>query len=637
MRKKTTISFVAASLLATTLHANDFLDIGAIYVTSSSFKTKEKETTFSTEIYTQKDIEQSNSKDIYEFLNSQTSIITMPSYGNSFTQLIDLRGYGITDGYQNVVITVNGRRVNNIDMAPQLLSSIPLEDIEKIEVIKGSGSVEFGDGANAGTINIKTKAKSGNYIKTYAGNYGTKYGMVSLGYGDDKIILNGMIDYYKTDGIRNIDNSGNKDGSYNKNKNISLIYFPTDDLELRAKRSYSNMDIKYAKAMTLEEFNNDILKNKGFNNQYLSSYVTELGTTYYIDNGYTLDIDLFDEDKLSRFPSWTSDYEHKSVSSRLNIEKDRYKVSFGLNGFKGDRKGSANTTTKKNEGFFISSEYIVNEKLKLSAGGRKESVKYEYDPIAAGSTLKDKEKLSAFDIGLNYKINENSSFFTNYNKSFQAPDIDRFFTWGGGFNAFIDPAKVKTINIGYNHFTKPNKLKITLFRSDLSNEIYYYSTGSWLTSYNTNIDESHKYGLEFFDKYQINENLFTSVNYNYVIAKIDKENDGGGAFNGKDLPGVSKHSVTLNLGWQSNGFSSMLSHKYRSKAYASNDFSNSFTQKQKAYNSTDLSLNYKVKNYEFFAKAQNLFDKKNGLWTKDDNIYPIDFTRTYYAGLKVSF
>ena len=45
-----------------------------------------------------------------------------------------------------------------------------------------------------------------------------------------------------------------------------------------------------------------------------------------------------------------------------------------------------------------------------------------------------------------------------------------------------------------------------------------------------------------------------------------------------------------------------------------------------------------VKNYpELFAKIQNLLDEDNGLWIKDDNIYPVNFERTYYAGMKVKF
>ena len=38
-----------------------------------------------------------------------------------------------------------------------------------------------------------------------------------------------------------------------------------------------------------------------------------------------------------------------------------------------------------------------------------------------------------------------------------------------------------------------------------------------------------------------------------------------------------------------------------------------------------------------YLKIQNLFDEDNGLWIEDDTIYPVNFERTYYAGMKVKF
>ena len=135
----------------------------------------------------------------------------------------------------------------------------------------------------------------------------------------------------------------------------------------------------------------------------------------------------------------------------------------------------------------------------------------------------------------------------------------------------------------------------------------------------------------------INDNLYTSFNYSYIVAKIDEEDEGDGAYNGKDLPGVSRHNITVNLGYKINNINTVLSHTYRSSTFAANDFENNFTQKQDAYHSTDLGTSYTYKNLELFAKIQNLFDRSNGLWISDDVIYPINFERTYYAGMKVKF
>ena len=53
-------------------------------------------------------------------------------------------GYGLENGFQNIIVNVDGYRINNIDMAPGFLGTINTKDIDRIEILKGSGSVVFG-------------------------------------------------------------------------------------------------------------------------------------------------------------------------------------------------------------------------------------------------------------------------------------------------------------------------------------------------------------------------------------------------------------------------------------------------------------------------------------------------------------
>ena len=80
-----------------------------------------------------------------------------------------------------------------------------------------------------------------------------------------------------------------------------------------------------------------------------------------------------------------------------------------------------------------------------------------------------------------------------------------------------------------------------------------------------------------------------------------------------------------------------LSHIYRSSAYASNDFNNNFSQKQDAFNSTNISATYAKKSWEVFAKINNLFNQKNAIWVADDAIYPVNFTTTATVGFKLKY
>ena len=646
--KKINVSLVASFLIATNLYSNE-TKLETVTISANPIETDEKKATFATEIYTKKDIEQSKSKDIYDFLASQTSVNVMPNFGNKFSQSLDIRGYGIENGYQNIAVVVNGRRLNNIDMVPQLLSSIPLESIEKIEILKGSGSVKYGDGANAGVISITTDKKNSNYLKAYLGNNTSKDGAASFGYGNEYIIANAYVDYNSTDGSIK-DNRGNSDENNIRNMNFSVVFTPIEELELSLSRTYSNMTTNYARPISLKQYNEDPNRTSGFNKQYFSSYVTTAGARYDFNQNFFIDATFSDEDKISKFgTSPDTQYDYKSFASTFNYRSDIFKGTAGVDGFKGDRFNFAssfgtpeNTTSKNNLAMFTSLEINPIDDLTFSAGARKEKVEYKYEP-QNGMDLNQKDRLNAYDFGVNYALTQNQSIFANYNRGFQAPDIDRFFstdwtTMATTFNGFIEPAKVNTYTLGYNNFQENNKLKIALFRANLKNEIYFYNTGNWMIpSYNTNIDKSHKYGLEVYDKFLINENLYTSLNYSYIKAKIDRENEGNGVYDGKDLPGVSKHNLTLGLGYDFYKFSTFLSHSYKSSAYAINDFKNDFKQKQEAYHSTDFSVSFKHKELEIFGKIQNLFDQKNGLWVKDDAIYPVNFERTFFAGMKVSF
>ena len=64
------------------------------------------------------------------------------------------------------------------------LDQIPASQIERIEIVKGSGSVLYGSEAVAGVINIITKKKSTNEVHAGFGNYGQRSYGVTL--GDDK-------------------------------------------------------------------------------------------------------------------------------------------------------------------------------------------------------------------------------------------------------------------------------------------------------------------------------------------------------------------------------------------------------------------------------------------------------------------
>ncbi len=649
--KKTvlTLSLVATALLAETS------TLKPLEITSTSIKQDELKSTDAIEVYTQADIEKSHVQNVYEFLNQQTSVITMPTYGNPFAQKMDMHGYGIGDGYQNIVVTLNGRKINNIDMVAPLLSSISPSAISRIEIIKSSGIVTGGDGANGGVINIQTKKSNDKELSLYGGTYGTLDGSFYIGHSDDTLSVSASAEAQKNDGIRHLNSDGDRDKNRLATGNFDLAYTPTEDLELRLNASFARTEVNYAGSLTKKHYDDDpTQEGTSYTRQKYDTDVIGAGISYYINDSLSVSADASREKKKSDSTnvssygpySWIADYQYDSFRVSFDYESDLVDLTAGVDGFNGERNshatlyGAKNTTSKDNIAGFLMSQWKFATST-IKAGYRYEKVSYEFKDASKSNS--DDNTLHGIELGYNLRLDSQKSLFLNYAHSYQSPDIDRFFSYGV-FNNFIEPMEANNFTLGFNLIQERNKFKVSAYYIDLKNEIYYYkdavnSYPNPSLSVNTNIDKSHKAGLDIYDKWLISKEFELVANYNYVQAIIDDEKGRNGEdYSGNTLPGVSDHNVKLTLSYLPNDNTRFaFTQLYRSEAYAANDFQNSFSQKQDAYMSSDVSASYTTDSYEVFAKINNLFNQSNGLWIRDDAIYPVNFTTTAIAGLKLKF
>lgn len=384
------------------------------------------------------------------------------------------------------------------------------------------------------------------------------------------------------------------------------------------------------------------LRNAGqtFTHQTFTADHWRIGGEYRVTQNLTVSASTGNENKRSQYVGSTPyDYEQQQHDLGALYHTDSLSISAGIQNINGTRSQNGVETSKANTALYVTGQWHLNDDTTLTGGARAEDVEYKYS-----NTLSSTKHLSAWDIGVNQRLNQAFTGFITYNQSYLAPDVDRFFTpiydgsfnvIGQLFNGFIEPAHVKTWTAGLNHLTSTTKTKAALFHARLENEIYYEPV-----SYtNTNIDKSHKYGLEVQHFWKASEQLSLNLNYSYVRAIIDGEGDLNGRYAGKNLPGVPRHNILAALSYKFSPKSSLqLSQMWRDKAYAANDFENNFTQRQGAQASTNLAIRHQILgNVDMMASAENIFGHKNGIWIKDNSIYPVSFKPVYKLGLKVSF
>ena len=618
---------------------------------------------FSSEVYTQDDIKNSKATNIYDFLSQNTSLSLAPSSGNRFSKKISARGYGLTIGSHNLVVTLNGRRLNNIDTSGPDIAGVNINDIERIEITKGTGSVIYGDSAMAGAIHFYSKKNTETRVSSTFGNYGVRQTSASFGINEEKIDLNISMDSLKHDGFHKAATGGIKDKGDQTKSNIGGTYTTDGGTEISLDISSTNSDIRYPNYLTDAQFLADPTGN-GSGSRYTyrdaQSNTTNLKIKRNLGENFEFITNRSDINKESKnyysYSGTTVDnykYDYKSNDYLLTYSNGNIKIDSGINMFDGKRtiesttSTSRNTTSKENLGFFSQLQYS-RDKSVFTIGARNEKVDYAYKP-EVGSHLTGEYDLNAFDIGVNTSISANTSVFTNYNHAFQAPLIDRFFisaTWpatGQVFNGFVRPSKSKTFNVGLNHLTDNSKTKFTLYRSNVKDEMFLCKSNaaSDCGTYgnNLNLDKSHKQGLELQNKYVFSPKWSTDLNYAYTDAKIDSDDKGAGSLNGKTNPMTSKHNISASVIYSFNDNANMmLTQKYRSKAFAEEDYANKFTKKQEEYNSTNFNFSYNTNDdLSITFDIENLFKNSYGTRLRDNVIYPGNSTRNIKAGLTYKF
>ena len=662
--------FLAVSFSALVLTQPSNAVIGPIKITlnptelsSNYFNEVDTFAPFSSEVYTQDDIKNSKATNIYDFLSQNTSLSLSPSSGNRFSKKISARGYGLTIGSHNLVVTLNGRRLNNIDTSGPEIAGVNINDIERVEITKGSGSVIYGDSAMAGAIHFYTKKNIQTKISTTSGNYGVSQTSASVGINDEKIDLNISLDNSKHDGFHKAATGGVKDKGKQTKSSIGGTYTTDGGTEISLDLYRTNSDIRYPNYLSDAQFEADPT-GSGSGSRYTYRDAESSTTNFKVKRNWGENFEFTTNrsaiDKESRnFYSYSGatvdnyKYDYKSNDYLLTYTNGDIKIDSGVNIFDGKRTvestsvSSRNTTSKENLGVFSQLQYFRNDSV-FTVGARSEKVDYKYSP-ESGTALSGEYDLNAFDIGINTSLSPNTTIFTNYNHAFQAPLIDRFFisaTWpatGQVFNGFVRPSKSRTFNIGLNHLTDNSKTKLTLYRSNIKDEMFLCKSNAasdcGLYGDNLNLDKSHKQGLELQNKYVFSPKWSTSLNYAYTIAKIDSDDKGAGALNGKTNPMTSKHNISASVIYSlSNKTNMTLTQKYRSEAFAEEDYANIFTKKQPEYNSTNFNFSYNPNDdLSFSFDVENLFENSYGTRLRDDVIYPGNSTRNIKAGLTYKF
>lgn len=203
-------------LLLAAGEAEDIYVFEEIVVSATKIPEKRAEVPNALVIKSTEDIEVSPAKGLGDLLSNEPGIDwrTYGDYGGASEQL-HIRGMP-AEGTQ---VFLNGININSPSLGVADLSKIPMENIEKIEVVKGSGSLLYGSGAMGGTVNLFTKEPNREKIDLkLKGGYGTQ-DTYRLSFQHGRFLKKDF-GYYITAGRTETD--GFRDNSHLRQNDLSL-------------------------------------------------------------------------------------------------------------------------------------------------------------------------------------------------------------------------------------------------------------------------------------------------------------------------------------------------------------------------------------------------------------------------------
>lgn len=628
------------------------LQLAPMTVTAGATLTDELSSPKSVSIFTQKDIKKSGVTTLMDFFKYYTDIQTDPSSGNVLNPKVSMRGFGNGDGYQNINVIVDGVTLNQIDSVSQQLGSIPVNSIEKIEVVKSDGAVVYGDNSAAGTIIIRTNnsfERNPVYgaARTSFGTYDTSLTHVNLGSVTDfkglKVLADGKFSYLNSEGKKPVLEDGSFDGTENINGKATLG-FQKNNLEIVTSFIKDDSNVVFTGYQFIPAFEQN--PNAGVTNGLRNIVHKEDWSTalkYIFNEHFNAAYTYANKTRDSKFPDFQFTPHYEGEDHRLTLQTlyDNFTFLAGFEHNDNSRRTTNEITAKENTAGFISADYFVNDRLTLNAGFRQAFIKFTHDDNKVN--LAKSIAPNSYDIAANYSLSPKDAVFASYVHAFQSPDIDRFFVTNllakpviKTFNFAINPAEIDTYSIGYKHLEDDLKLKAEFYYSDLNNEIYYDTN----QNINTNFDNSEKLGVDLF-LYKDFGLVHGSINYLFAATRAKLGNSH------VEISGQPQHIVLATIG--SDFTSSLLplhfhsvslTHKYQSESFAQDDFKN-LVGRQQPYNAT--TFNYQLSDHKHWAvdfSILNLFDVANGQFVNGFSglaVYPTNYQRTFQGSISYQF
>lgn len=569
------IVMVFGSLGQLSAAEQEAVELENVVVTATRDSEQSRQVPYNVSVINEQDIQQSNAQDVADLLRTVPGVTVANNTANPKGSSVDIRGFGEA-GSLNTLVLVDGRRVNQIDISGTDWSQIPLDQIERIEVIRGGGSVLYGDNAVGGVVNIITKRGKGKpsvQAEALGGSYGLNIQRASSqgSLGDFHYVVHAR--HENTAGFRD---NGNYDG---QDYGASMGYDIGDLIKLDLSGNYHYDKYGLPGALSYQDLHTWADRNDtktpddhGWTEDYFIRLTSELdlkewgriitdfsyrdrnneSELHYVDFWSGLPGVADQKTKIPTFdflPRWVLEKDLWLFHNKLIAGFDYYWSGSKVNSHDSlygdptmDFLSKSADIERQTWALYFHDDFSILKNLIFSFGYRYEETKNDFKGSSyffTWTSFSDTQNdtMHAWDVGLTYLFLENSKVYGRISKSYRYPAIDEYFSVWTGLNPLLEPQQGITYEVGVDHyFTDTVRSGLTFFWMELEKEIYF----NQLTFTSNNYDDTRRWGVEVFAEGKPWDWLRLWANYTYIKATFR-----GGVYEGNDVPGVPNHKISF--------------------------------------------------------------------------------------------
>jgi iron complex outermembrane receptor protein len=619
-----------------------------IVVTPSGIEQPVTEANTTLTVIDQKTIEESNAGSIAELLRGQAGLHVSDIFGDGSQATIDLRGFGPTAG-SNTLVLIDGRKLNNsADGASPDLSLIDIDDIAQIEILQGSSGVLYGNQAVGGVVNFirKKSFEDSARIGIRAGSFNSR----QLSAAGNKVFgrnrISASFSDWSTDNYRDHNDAENQRLSVRAERIdrglTTYIEAEAVDEEIDTPGALLEDELDEDREQSISFYEDDYFETE--------TRMIRIGMSKVLDDARTVSLDYADRDTdrefiqtFRPFPGsrTTQDRDTGILNASYKVVPlDSDSLSSYLVGFTREDTDyelvsifGPQKIDQVIQDVYLSTQWSTGARSQIDAGVRYSDQEADIEDEDFDDTI------TVFSLGYSHSF-DRVKLFARADQNFRYPTVEEHTNVPFGDDPGLDTQQGVSMELGMEYRLSEYRLRGTLYRIDLEDEIAFDSFSS-----NLNLDETERNGLIVEAARQWSSAIDTRISLTFMDAEISD-----GEFDGNQLPLVPERTIRVDGNYR---FNPELLFNVEVIAVDEQVFGGDFTNsldKLDSYEVVNANVSYKYKNWMLGFRINNLLDEE---YSETGNQFtsfdPVTFApsnqpsffpspeRNFWLNLKVAF